>query len=80
MCDVCGMTFKSQTGLRYHSFSHEEEDMRHKCKICDKVFGWKNQLMVKKNENLEYSVYPWYSKEDYSIYSCYSKGETDSVL
>ena len=69
MCDVCGMTFKSQTGLRYHSFSHEEEDMRHKCKICDKVFGWKNQLMVKKNENLEYSVYPWYSK-----------GKTDSVL
>lgn len=48
VCDVCGMTFKSQTGLRYHSFSHEEEDMRHKCKICDKVFGWKNQLMVKK--------------------------------
>lgn len=45
VCDVCGMTFKSQTGLRYHSFSHEEEDMRHNCKICDKVFGWKNQLM-----------------------------------
>jgi len=34
----------------------------------------------KKNENLEYSVYPWYSKEEYSIYPCYSKGETDSVL
>lgn len=50
VCDVCGMTFKSQTGLRYHSFSHEEEDMRHNCKICDKVFGWKNQLMVKKKK------------------------------
>lgn len=44
VCHVCGMEFTSEGGLRAHSSYHKEEEMKFKCKECDKVFGWKHEL------------------------------------
>jgi hypothetical protein len=40
------MKFTSIGGLRNHSFIHQDEEFKYKCKECGKVFGWKNLLTV----------------------------------
>jgi hypothetical protein len=40
------MKFTSIGGLRNHSFIHQDEEFKYKCKECGKVFGWKNQWNI----------------------------------
>jgi hypothetical protein len=34
------MKFTSEGGLRSHTSYHAEENLKHKCRECGKVFGW----------------------------------------
>ena len=48
VCHVCGMKFTSEGGLRSHTSYHAEENLKHKCRECGKVFGWDHELSVSK--------------------------------
>jgi hypothetical protein len=42
------MKFTSEGGLRSHTSYHAEENLKHKCRECGKVFGWDHELSVSK--------------------------------
>ena len=43
-CDICGKGFNTPGSLRKHLYSHMEEDSQFKCRSCDKMFPFENQL------------------------------------
>lgn len=55
VCHVCGMKFTSEGGLRSHTSYHAEENLKHRCKECGKVFGWDHELS--KHMNAEHRNY-----------------------
>jgi len=51
------MKFTSEGGLRSHTSYHAEENLKHKCRECGKVFGWDHELSVRQYYFLSCFVY-----------------------
>jgi rubredoxin len=52
-CDVCGLTFGSEEGLREHKVSHAgmSATAQHTCNICGERFDSEGELRAHKREH-----------------------------
>lgn len=45
-CEVCGNTFKSQKGLKWHNYRQHPKNPKFQCKVCDKTFVFESTLKL----------------------------------
>ena len=56
VCDLCGKSFKTSTGLRSHTRNiHSTPD--NKCKVCNKLYTSKNNLRAHEEKHIGASIH-----------------------